>query len=238
MLFEVVQIEQHECEHALGPFSMDFRLLPARPQMPPVGQAGQGIKIGLLPDDRFALLVFGDVVRDTERPDDVALGTTQRKFGRQVPAFAPITPLLVMQLAVNALSGFHDTTLFCSGLRRVFCRVKVGVTLAYGFFGIVQAITASQAGVDANEAGLMVFEINLVGDVVDQRQQQVVLVGSLAAQLVGFGNVVPVHDDALFTVIDDEVVRTTTEPTPTARAEMDFFAQMSIQHPDKEAVFG
>ena len=125
----------------------------------------------------FGLLELSDVLRHAERADDDALLVPERHFGGQSPGESAVVPGFLLHTADNGLPGEDDELFVLESRPGMLGREKIEVRFADRFFGIFEAEFARQFLTHSGEAGLYVFEVDVVGDVVEQGAQQVAFVG-------------------------------------------------------------
>ena len=123
------------------------------------------------------LLEIGDVARKPGRADDAAFVVAQRQLGGERPHDAAIGQRFFFQTADKWLTGLEHALLIIEGLLCMLGQEKIEVAFSNQLLRPVELEKPRHGRVDADEAALAVFEINAVGDVIEQRLKQVALMG-------------------------------------------------------------
>ena len=119
----------------------------------------------------------GDVARDAEGAGDAAGLVAQRELGREHPGGAAVGQGLVLDLADERLAGAHDLLLVLVGRLRVRRGEEIEIRFAHHLAGVVQFEPVRQRTIHPQETAAGVLEENAVGQVVEQRVEQVAFLG-------------------------------------------------------------
>ena len=96
---------------------------------------------------------------------------------------------LFLQFVDERLAGQDDPLLIFIKFLGLLLRMKIEIGLANDRSGIIQAESIRHRGAAAQEARFNILEINPVGNVIEQRPQQVAFVGQRFLDLLALGHV-------------------------------------------------
>ena len=135
----------------------------------PVGRIGGFL--GLSQGDLGAA-ALRDVAGNPERAHHVSSFVAQRELGGFDPGDPTVRPGFLLLQTQHGFPGFHQSHFVRPGLGRVFVGEKVEVGLADGGGGIGQPEPLGHHSANAQEAALLILEIDVVGQSRQQRIQQ------------------------------------------------------------------
>ena len=120
-------------------------------------------------------ILHGDVLRNAECAHNMARVVQQWQLGRGAPGRIAVGPGFLLHLGDDALPGAEDFLFVGQGFQRVLVGEEIEVRLVDGVVGVGQVDITGHGLVNADEAALRVFEVDVVRQVVHQRVEQVAL---------------------------------------------------------------
>ena len=119
---------------------------------------------------------LGDVARQTEDADHLALGPEERDLCRRDPGHRAVGPHLAFLLADRGLARRHDPPFVGLRLGCVLLGEEVGVAEADRVVGAREPHPVRKGEADPREPALGVLEVDVVGRAPQERLEQVALV--------------------------------------------------------------
>ena len=167
---EAIEVDkEHGQVRLVATRAFDF-LVQAVDEQPSIGQVGQHVVVGLVPDHRLGTLLFGDVVEQGDKPVRLAVIIEHRVHGQ--PAGNVLTGLgLVPDFAFPGAGRQHGAPNLAEELARMIGRFELGQTIADD---VVLAVTG-QAGkrrVDADHLQVGIGDDNGLAALLKNRVRQ------------------------------------------------------------------
>jgi hypothetical protein len=119
------------------------------------------------------LLDGREVFIDPANPDDLTLGIFQRQLGGVIPGDSPVRVDQSLDFAHHWLSGFNDSLFILKGL---FCRLlrpKIEIAFPDEIQRVRDVHVFSDRAAGAYKMTLQIFEIDLVGGVLEQEPEEI-----------------------------------------------------------------
>ena len=139
--------------------------------------------LGVIGCPQFGLLVFGDVARNPEGADDLAVRIPERHLGGRDPGNAAVRPGFLFLDADERLAAGHNALLIVERLLGMGRGKQVEVGFADHIVRF-QPRPVAKPPVDHDEAGIAVLEVDVVRHVLQEVPQQKPPI----MQLVGHAN--------------------------------------------------